>query len=39
MTNILVLKSSAAGPNSVSSQLVDGFIESWQAKWPSQQVI
>ena len=38
MTNILVLKSSAAGPNSVSSQLVDGFIESWQAKSPSLQV-
>ncbi len=38
MTNILVLKSSAAGPNSVSSGLVDGFIAAWQAKSPSLQV-
>lgn len=38
MTNILVLKSSAAGPNSVSSQLVDDFMQAWQAKSPGLQV-
>lgn len=38
MINILVLKSSAAGPNSVSSGLVDDFIAAWQAKSLSLQV-
>jgi FMN-dependent NADH-azoreductase len=38
MTNVLVLKSSAAGPNSVSSQLVDGFIQAWQVKSPALHV-
>lgn len=38
MTNILVIKSSATGANSVSSQLVDDFMQAWQAKSPSLQV-
>jgi len=38
MTNVLVLKSSAAGPNSVSSQLVDGFIQAWKVKSPTLHV-
>ncbi len=38
MTNVLILKSSAAGPNSVSSQLVDDLLQTWQAKSPGLQV-